>query len=315
MVYGLIISPTGGRKRKTGSSAQFGDVIRIAVVFDIKNWLGGMMGTGLLRQSGYEFCSDKIQYIGMGLFTMTIHILDCAPMAPWLPRWRTGSTCLLVETDHGLVLVDTGLGVHDYEHPTFLVRCFKRNFGIPNDPENTALRQVVRLGYNSQQVQHIVMTHLHFDHAGGLPDFPQAQVHVHRRELEAMRHPRTWIELAYDRADFRHNPCWVMYDQPKDVWLGWEAIRLPFIPLMYLVPLFGHTHGHCGVVIQDDDGWIFHCADALPVNAQFDLTPAWLNRLVLGAHVPRIKAWAAAHPQVRLLAGHMWKSFFAHQAA
>jgi len=59
-----------------------------------------------------------------------------------------------------------------------------------------------------ENIRHIVMTHLHFDPAGGLPDFPHAQVHVHRREVEAMRHPRTWIELAYDRSDFAHQPAW-----------------------------------------------------------------------------------------------------------
>ena len=241
---------------------------------------------------------------------MSIRILDCAPMSPWFPRWHLGGTCLLVETDRGLVLVDSGLGLHDYANPSRMVRFFQLDFGIHNDPENTAIRQIVRLGYSPKDVQHIVLTHLHFDHAGGLPDFPQAQVHVHRREFDAMQNPRRLIEWAYDRADFRHNPSWVLYDQPDAKWLGFEAIRLPFSPEMYLVPLFGHTRGHCGVAIQDHEGWIFNCADALPTNAQFDLIPAWLSRLAIGPHVPRIQAWAAAHPEVRLLAGHMWQSFF-----
>ena len=244
---------------------------------------------------------------------MAIHILDCAPMSPWFPRWHIGGTCLLVETDKGPVLVDTGLGLHDYFNPSPMVRFFKLDFGVHNDPENTAIRQITRLGYSPEAVQHIVLTHLHFDHAGGIPDFPHAQVHVHRREFEAMQHPRKLIELAYDRADFIHHPSWVLYENPDAEWFGFEAIRLPFSPEMVLVPLFGHTRGHCGVAIQDNAGWIFHCADALPTNAQFDLTPQWLNRLVIGAHVPRLQAWAAAHPEVRLLAGHMWKSFFEAQ--
>jgi glyoxylase-like metal-dependent hydrolase (beta-lactamase superfamily II) len=241
---------------------------------------------------------------------MAIHILDCAPMSPWFPRWQIGGTCLLVETGQGLVLVDTGLGLHDYSSPSAIVRFFKLDFGVHNDPENTAIRQIARLGYSPKDVQHLVMTHLHFDHAGGIPDFPHAQVHVHRREFEAMQHPRTWIELAYDRADFIHHPSWVLCEQPNAEWFGFDAIRLPFSPEMYLIPLFGHTKGHCGVAIQEREGWIFNCGDALPLNAQFDLTPQWLNRLVLGPHIPRLQALAAAHPEVRLLAGHMWKSFF-----
>lgn len=244
---------------------------------------------------------------------MTVHILDCASMSPWFPRWHFGTVCLLVETDQGPVLVDTGLGLHDYFNPSRMVRFFRLDFGIHNQPEKAAVRQVSRLGFPPEEVRHIVQTHLHFDHAGGIADFPHARVHVHRREYEAMQHPRTIMEWAYDRADFVHKPSWELYDQPDAEWFGFEVIRLPFSPQMYLVPLFGHTRGHCGVVIQVNDGWIFQCADAFPTNAQFDLTPAWLNRLAIGAHVPRLQALAAAHPEVRLLAGHMWKSFFDQQ--
>ena len=161
---------------------------------------------------------------------MAIRILDCAPMSPWFPRWHIGGTCLLIDTDKGLVLVDTGLGLHDYANPTTKVKLFRFDFGSHNDPETTAVRQIERLGHSPQSVPHLIMTHLHFDHAGGLPDFPDAQVHVHRREYEAMRHPRTWIELAYDKSDFAHRPSWVLYDQPNSTWLGLEAIRLPFSP-------------------------------------------------------------------------------------
>lgn len=241
---------------------------------------------------------------------MPIRVLDCAPMSPWFPRWQVGGTCLLVDTDQGPVLVDTGLGLHDYASPTRKVRFFRFDLGVHDDPGSAAVRQVAHLGLEPRDVRHIVMTHLHFDHAGGLPDFPLAQIHVHRREYEAMRRPRTWMELAYDPSDFAHGPAWVLYDDPDAEWLGLPAIRLPFSPRMYLVPLFGHTRGHCGVAVQDQDAWFFDCADALPTNAQFDVAPQWLNRLALGPHVRRLQAWSLEHPQVRLLAGHMWRSYF-----
>lgn len=241
---------------------------------------------------------------------MSIQILNCAPMSPWFPRWHIGAPCLLIDTDQGLILIDTGLGLHDYECPSRMLSFFQACFGITSDSENTAIRQLARLGHRPEAVRHIIMTHLHFDHAGGLPDFPHAQVHAHRREVEAMLHPRHWTELGYDPTDFAHGPAWLLYEQVTDQWLGLDAIRLPFTPEMYLIPLFGHTRGHCGVAVQDGDGWLFQCADALPANAQFDLTPAWLNRLVLGPHVPCLRAWTSDHPKVRLLAGHMWQSFF-----
>lgn len=246
---------------------------------------------------------------------MPCQVLDCAPMTPWFPRWKVGAACVLVETAQGTVLVDTGVGVHDHENPHWIVRFFALDFGLSRDPASTAVRQVERRGIRPDSVRHIVLTHLHFDHAGGLPDFPKAQVHVHRREHEAFLHPRSWLELAYDRADAAHGPQWVLYDRVDADWLGFEAIRLPFNPAMYLIPLFGHTRGHCGVAIQDGGGWLFQCGDALPLDAEFDVTPAWLNRLVLGPHGPRLQAFAHGHPEVRLLAGHMRRSFFERQPA
>jgi glyoxylase-like metal-dependent hydrolase (beta-lactamase superfamily II) len=245
---------------------------------------------------------------------MSIRILDCAPMSPYFPHWHVGAPCLLVETDHGLVLVDTGLGLHDYASPAPMVRAFSAVLGAAHDPEQTAVRQLARLGYRPEDIRHIVLTHLHFDHAGGLPDFQHAHVHVHRREYTALQQPRWGMALAYDPLDFAHSPRWALYERIATTWFGFDVIRLPFAPEMYLVPLFGHTHGHCGVAIQDDEGaqqhWLFQCADALPVNARFDLTPQWLNRLAIGPHVPRLRALAESHPEVRVIAGHMWQSSF-----
>jgi glyoxylase-like metal-dependent hydrolase (beta-lactamase superfamily II) len=239
-------------------------------------------------------------------------------MSPWFPRWHLGAPCLVIETEQGLALVDTGLGLHDYARPALNVRLMKLDFGVHPDPDQAAVRQLARLGYPAEAVKHIVQTHLHFDHAGGLPDFPHAQVHLHRREYEAMlsRRPfwqHSFMELAYDHQDVAHGPRWVLYDRPDTEWLGLPAIRLPFTPEMYLVPLFGHTAGHCGVALREGEGWLFQCADALPTNAEFDLVPPWVSRLMLGKHVARLKAWSAAHPEVRLLAGHMWSPFFGGQ--
>jgi glyoxylase-like metal-dependent hydrolase (beta-lactamase superfamily II) len=231
-------------------------------------------------------------------------------MRPGWPRWDVGGTCLAVDTDQGVVLVDTGVGVHDHEHPYWIVRLFALDFGLRLDPETTAARQLARRGIAAGDVRHTVLTHLHSDHAGGLPDFPHAQVHVHRLEYEAFLRPRSWIELGYDRCDAAHRPTWRLYEHIDADWFGFEAICLPFTPRVVLVPLFGHTRGHCGVASQNGDGWIFQCGDALSMNGEFDATPAWMNRLVLGPHGPRLKAFAQAHPDVRLLAGHMRRSFF-----
>jgi glyoxylase-like metal-dependent hydrolase (beta-lactamase superfamily II) len=240
-----------------------------------------------------------------------VNHLNCMTCNARVPRrLRTGALCLLTETELGLVLVDTGLGQNDYVHPTAILRAFRAATIVPLDLEQTAVRQIARLGYRPEDVGHIVLTHMHFDHCGGLPDFPNATVHVHRRELEAFRaRPRTWLELAYVRRNLAHRPKVVTYQGTGERWYDFDAIRLPFEPEMRLIPLFGHTRGHCGVAVRTERGWHFHAGDALPPGMDTGV-PAWATRLVLGPHVPRLSAFAAAHPEIVVTVGHMPLSFF-----
>ena len=232
-------------------------------------------------------------------------------MSPWWPRWQVGQICIQVDSDQGPILVDPGLGLHDHEDPSRLVRFFRFDFGIQYAPDQTAIRQVEHLGYQPEKIEHIVLTHLHFDHAGGIVDFPRAKIQLHRKEFEASLHPKTWIErFAYDKKDFEHGPDWVLYDQSNTRWFDFDAIQLPFSPRMFLIPLFGHTSGLCGVAIETETGWLLQASDSIPINAEFDIVPGWLSRLVIGPHVTRLKTFAHDHPEVRILAGHAWKSFF-----
>jgi glyoxylase-like metal-dependent hydrolase (beta-lactamase superfamily II) len=244
--------------------------------------------------------------------TLAIHFLNCFTCNARVPAdWHSGTLCLLVETRQGLVLVDTGPGQADYAHKPAILRAFQVVTIVPLDPEEAAVRQVARLGYDPKDVRHIVLTHMHFDHCGGLPDFPQASVHVHRREYQAfMGRPRRWTNLAYVRRHIAHRPQFELYDDTGESWFDLAAIRLPFEPEMWLVPLFGHTPGHCGVAIQTESGWLFHVADAAPMGLDV-YVPEWVVSLVLGPHAPHLREFRKAHPQVRMTTGHMWLDFFA----
>jgi glyoxylase-like metal-dependent hydrolase (beta-lactamase superfamily II) len=152
---------------------------------------------------------------------------------------------------------------------------------VPLDPKEAVIRQLKRLGYRPEDVHHIVLTHMHFDHCGGLPDFPNAKVHVYRKEYEAfLGKPCQFTDLAYVRRHISHDPEWVLYEDQGDEWKEFNAIRLPFQPEMWLVPLPGHTRGQCGVVIKLQDGWLFQTSDSAALFN--DQAPEWMVRTFLG---------------------------------
>jgi glyoxylase-like metal-dependent hydrolase (beta-lactamase superfamily II) len=173
--------------------------------------------------------------------------------------------CLLIETDGGLVLVDTGFGTGDVLHPEKVggeVRTFARPlFSI----EETARRQIENLGFRVEDVRHVVPTHLDVDHASGLPDFPEATVHIFKREHDAFMSPRTFIERKrYRRHHVAHGPKWKLYEEGGEPWFGFPCVRdlegLP--PEILLVPLVGHTRGHSAVAVQTGDRWLLHAGDS-----------------------------------------------------
>ena len=169
---------------------------------------------------------------------MTLHILNCFTCNSRFGDLKTGMVCLLVETNQGLVLVDTGLGLDDYFNPTRFTKFFRVIMDLPFDPGEAAINQLDRLGYKSEDVRHILLTHMHFDHCSGLADFPHAKVHVHRREHEAFADKKVlhWDEYAYNLRYFAHQPESVIYDTADSKWYDFDAIRLPFEQEMYFIP-------------------------------------------------------------------------------
>jgi glyoxylase-like metal-dependent hydrolase (beta-lactamase superfamily II) len=175
--------------------------------------------------------------------------------------------CLLIETDAGLVLVDTGYGLYDVyrTHPRLSV-AFRMMLNIRFRENETAVRQVQALGFQPDDVRHILLTHLDFDHAGGLTDFPNATVHVMAQELEAFGLRNGFVSRGRYRPmqlEGVHN--WERYGGGDgETWFGFRCVRdlkgLP--PEILLVPLRGHTWGHAGVAVKGDDGWLLHAGDA-----------------------------------------------------
>ena len=208
---------------------------------------------------------------------MRVHHLNCATMCP--PLGIVGKMvchCLAVETPMGIVLVDTGLGMGDVANPQ---RRLGRGFVFMTrpicDPAETALQQLAKIGAKPSDVRHIVVTHLDLDHAGGLSDFPDAEVHVATDELAAALTPATYGEKQrYRQPQWAHGPKWRPYAPDGEAWHGFEGVRalegLP--PELLRVPLQGHTRGHHGIAVQGERGWMLHCGDAYFFHGEVEAT-------------------------------------------
>jgi glyoxylase-like metal-dependent hydrolase (beta-lactamase superfamily II) len=184
--------------------------------------------------------------------------------------------CLLVEGADGLVLIDTGFGLDDMRNTRQLGLIFDTLFRPQARESETAIEQIRGLGFAPEDVRHILATHLDVDHAGGLPDFPDAQVHVLGAELRAALNP-SWRERErYVAAHWAHGPKWVEHGAEGDDWFGFQSVRvLPGSdPEIVLVPLIGHTRGHTGVAVKRDGSWLLHCGDAFFHRGELQTPPS-----------------------------------------
>ena len=218
---------------------------------------------------------------------MQLHHLNCISTCPlggrlmdgrsasMFERGRLTCHCVVAETDYGLVLVDTGLGLRDVADPhsrlsRFFLLLLKPEFRA----RMTAVQQIRRLGLDPADVRHIVLTHLDFDHAGGLDDFPQAKVHLLAQERDYAMLQRTWFDRQrYRPQQWSTRARWITYSPAEgEKWLGLDCVRglsgLP--PDILLVPLAGHTHGHTGVALHSGGRWHLLAGDAYCFHREMD---------------------------------------------
>ncbi|MFC4072613.1 MBL fold metallo-hydrolase [Actinoplanes subglobosus] len=249
---------------------------------------------------------------------MRVHHLNCGTMRP--ARTPGGLVChvLLVETDDGLLLVDSGFGLRCATDPARRIGTARHLIKPVLDVSETASRQVERLGHDPAAVRDIVLTHFDADHSGGLADFPQARVHLTAAESDAAQRPRTFTERhRYPPAQREHGPDLVEHHpEAGDVWRGF-ASATEIRPGVVLIALPGHTRGHAAVAVDAGDRWILHAGDAFYHRGQIDgSTPsprmlvasermiAYDRGLVAANHARLAELWAAAAPDLMIVNAH-----------
>ena len=176
--------------------------------------------------------------------------------------------CLLIETDEATVLVDTGLGNKESEK-------FRSIYAVENDGEPTRLESsLAQLGIGSADVDVVVATHLHFDHAGGgtrfdpdgeiRPTFPGARYLVSAGEYEFARKDNERIRASYMARNFEplaEAGCLELVPDGVEVVPGVRMIHSP-----------GHTPHHHSVLVDLGDAvQLLYLADLVPTTPHLPL--------------------------------------------
>jgi glyoxylase-like metal-dependent hydrolase (beta-lactamase superfamily II) len=175
--------------------------------------------------------------------------------------------CLLIEAPDALVLVDTGVGNKEDEK-------FRDIYGVENAGDPTRLEDAIRAtGHAPDDVDVVISTHLHFDHAGGnttldpdgriRPAFLRARHVVQRREYEFAGLPNERIRASYIPRN---------YEPVADAGL-WDFVdgEAEIVPGVSVIPTPGHTPHHQSVLVRSDGETACFLADLVPTAAHLPL--------------------------------------------
>lgn len=175
--------------------------------------------------------------------------------------------CLLIEAPEALVLVDTGIGNKEEER-------FHQLYGVDNAGSPSRLEDGIRAaGFAPDDVDIVVSTHLHFDHAGGNtvrresglvePAFPRASYVVQEGEFEFAHRDNQRMRASYLAKNFdpvAEAGLWRLVSGETMVTSG---VRVEPTP--------GHTPHHQSVLVESDGETACFLADVCPTAAHLPL--------------------------------------------
>ncbi len=221
--------------------------------------LGGGVRAALVVAGSFR--SDAGSLLGPAPWVLWRDIVGDEPDAD--RRLLQALNCLLVETPAGRVLVETGIG----ERISDKMRAIR---GVQGDPILPAMRKA---GFDPGSVDVVAMSHLHFDHAGGLLDaegrrgFPRATIVAQRAEWEVALDDNPRNIAAYDQPELRLVRAW-----------GDEGVadgEREVLPGVSVVPTGGHTGGHQGVVVRGPRGTLAFFGDL--AMRPWSANPRWVT--------------------------------------
>lgn len=146
--------------------------------------------------------------------------------------------CLLIQTPSGRVLVETGIGER-VDDKTRTMRGYEGDAVVP------ALEAA---GFLPESIDIVVMSHLHFDHAGGLlrtdgsRAFPHARIVAQKAEWEVALGDNPRLVASYVQPELQ-----LVRDWGAEGWVEGERELMPGVTV---VPTGGHSAGHQAVIVR-----------------------------------------------------------------
>jgi len=165
---------------------------------------------------------------------------------------------LLIQTKGKNILIESGIGVNK------LTEKQKRNFGVTE--ESQIEQSLQQLELTSQDIDYVLMTHMHFDHACGLTrwegdtlvsTFNNAMIITSEREWNEMREPNIRSRNTYWKENWEP-----IIDQVQVF-----KTEIEIVPGIKMIHTGGHSDGHSIVLIESEGETLLHLADLLPTHA------------------------------------------------
>lgn len=209
--------------------------------------------------------------------------------------------CLYVETPTARVVVDTGAG--DRGTPELRAAYAIRNEGSPTRLEDSLRAR----GVSPDDIDVVVLTHLHFDHAGGAtrcdgdriaPSFPNARHVVRRGEWAVSRSRDRRVASAYDADGLAPLEAHGLLDLVEG--------ETEVVPGVRLVDMPGHTQDHQGVLIEAGGETVCYPADLVPTAAH--IPASW----IMAYDVEPLVTWSEKERWLTRAGREGWRIVFGH---
>lgn len=198
----------------------------------------------------------QVEGRGRGL-RRRLAVLNDRQWTQWLPTYAW-----VIEHSKGVIVVDTGQGVHLLESSRSLHPYHRWEVTFRVEHEEEVGPQLRALGIGPRDTTRVVLTHLHADHDGGLAHFPNTEILVSRGELETAR---GWAGRLRGYLPHRW-PTWfdpVPLDLAPNAYGPFSASkRLTAAGDVIAVATPGHTADHVSVVVEDQGTTYFLAGDA-----------------------------------------------------